>query len=384
VSTADMNTYFATRASQGFNTVLTELVADTYSGISTTNASTFDGIPAFTGTVAGGYPDLTTPNPAYWARMDTMVALAASHGITLMLVPADTGNNFGGTYMMQAARANGHANDVAFGTFLGNRYKNSPNVVWMHGNDYTSGSDDTYVAGIMQGIQAVWPSSVNTVEYTVPNVDSYSLQATSAWTSAIDLDQSYPGNNATPSYQIEVAAYGATPIMPAFLGEGRYEAASGVTNLLLREQAYWTMVDGNVGGYLYGNANVYGFTSGWQAAMSTPAVTQLGYWASLFRSFNWQTLIPDTANTFLTSGYGSGGTKALAARATDGSLAAVYNPDTSQNNITISRSVLGANPTITAVDPTDGATTNLGWTTSPTMGANAAGDHDWLFVITAG
>jgi hypothetical protein len=118
--------------------------------------------------------------------------------------------------------------------------------------------------------------------------------------------------------------------------------------------------------------------------MSTPAVTQLGYWASLFRSFNWQTLIPDTANTFLTSGYGSGGTKALAARATDGSLAAVYNPDTSQNNITISRSVLGANPTITAVDPTDGATTNLGWTTSPTMGANAAGDHDWLFVITAG
>ena len=45
--------------------------------------------------------------------------------------------------------------------------------------------------------------------------------------------------------------------------------------------------------------------------------------------------------------------------------------------------MLGANATITAVDPTNGARTNLGWTTTPTMGANAAGDHDWLFVITA-
>jgi hypothetical protein len=45
--------------------------------------------------------------------------------------------------------------------------------------------------------------------------------------------------------------------------------------------------------------------------------------------------------------------------------------------------VLGANPSITAVDPTDGARTSLGWTTTPTMGANAGGDHDWLFIITA-
>ena len=45
--------------------------------------------------------------------------------------------------------------------------------------------------------------------------------------------------------------------------------------------------------------------------------------------------------------------------------------------------MLGANPSITAVDPTDGARTSLGWTTTPTMGTNAGGDHDWLFIITA-
>jgi hypothetical protein len=72
-----------------------------------------------------------------------------------------------------------------------------------------------------------------------------------------------------------------------------------------------------------------------------------------------------------------------AAYSADGSLGVIYNPDTTRNQITISSSVFGAHPTITAVDPTNGARTNLGWTTTPSMGANAAGDHDWLFIITA-
>jgi hypothetical protein len=61
----------------------------------------------------------------------------------------------------------------------------------------------------------------------------------------------------------------------------------------------------------------------------------------------------------------------------------IYNPDTAVNKITISSSPLGANPVITAVDPTNGARTRLGWTTTPAMGTNAGGDHDWLFIITA-
>jgi hypothetical protein len=52
-------------------------------------------------------------------------------------------------------------------------------------------------------------------------------------------------------------------------------------------------------------------------------------------------------------------------------------------SITVSSALLGANPTITRVDPTNGATTSLGWTTNPTGGTNAGGDHDWLYVITA-
>lgn len=190
ISTTDMTTYFSTRQSQGFNSALVVLVADV--GIWTANAQTFDGINCFTGTVAGGYPDLTTPNATYWARVDSMVSLAATYGITLMLVPANT-SPLDNTYMMAAARANGGPKCVSYGNFLGNRYKNSPNVFWMHGNDYNANaSDDVYVAGIMQGIQAVDATVLNTVEYTQASTSSYSLQATSVWVNGIQLDQVYP------------------------------------------------------------------------------------------------------------------------------------------------------------------------------------------------
>ena len=36
--------------------------------------------------------DLASPNPDYFARMDTMVEIAARHGITLLLDPAETGS----------------------------------------------------------------------------------------------------------------------------------------------------------------------------------------------------------------------------------------------------------------------------------------------------
>ena len=83
ISLSDMATYFATRRSQGFNTALVELVADSFGGVGAVaagNAVTFDGVNAFTGTVTGGFPDVTTPNRPFWSRMDSMVSLAATAG----------------------------------------------------------------------------------------------------------------------------------------------------------------------------------------------------------------------------------------------------------------------------------------------------------------
>ena len=277
------------------------MVSDTYSKIARRNAATFDHIEAFTGKVHGS-PDLSTPNSAYWERMDTMVTLARRYGITMVLVPADTATGFGTTYCMRMVRNNGSRACINYGRFLGNRYKDSSNIIWMNGNDYATaapyGDDDQYVGGISDGIRSVAPAQLQTVEL-IPGVGStieaYSYMGT-AWPARIDLDQAYPGTT-DPSYAIGLKAYAASPIKPVFMGEGLYEGNPGWTTFRLRKQTYWTMVTGCYG-QLYGNETVYPFRSGWQAALSTVAVAEVGYWASLFKGLPWSTLTPDTTNSY--------------------------------------------------------------------------------------
>ena len=85
LSVADMEYFFANRAGHGFNTAWVNLICGPYT-YGRKDASTYDGITPFT-----TKDDVATPNPAYWARMDTMVDLAKKYGITLLLDPAETG-----------------------------------------------------------------------------------------------------------------------------------------------------------------------------------------------------------------------------------------------------------------------------------------------------
>src|SRR5262245_64309253 len=69
LSPSDMNFYMTTRASQGFNAIIVDVLAETYTG-GNANGTTYDGIAPFT---SGSSPfdyDLSTPNPAYFARLD--------------------------------------------------------------------------------------------------------------------------------------------------------------------------------------------------------------------------------------------------------------------------------------------------------------------------
>ena len=78
LSTNEAAYFFADRAGFGFNTVWVNLLCSTYTG-GRADASTYDGILPFTANVpsTGSY-DLTTPNEAYFARVDRML-----RGITL-------------------------------------------------------------------------------------------------------------------------------------------------------------------------------------------------------------------------------------------------------------------------------------------------------------
>ena len=67
------------------------------------------------------------------------------------------------------------------------------------------------------------------------------------------------------------------------------------------------MILSGAGGQLYGNANLYGFPSGWRNSnwQTSPGITQFVYANNFFSARPWYNLIPDQNHTVVTSGYGT-------------------------------------------------------------------------------
>jgi chitodextrinase len=165
LSEADADLFLSNRKSHGFNTVWINLLCASYTGCNA-DGTTFDGIAPFTtGTNLSTY-DVSTPNEAYFARADRMLQLAAKYGILVILDPAETGS------WLTVLRSNGLAKARAYGRYLGTRYKDFPNIIWMSGNDFqswrTSPSDDALVREVALGIKETDPNHIHTVELNDP------------------------------------------------------------------------------------------------------------------------------------------------------------------------------------------------------------------------
>src|SRR5262249_12940945 len=115
------------RADRGYNALIMELVEMTHA----TNAPTnYYGDRPFTGAT------FATPNEAYFTHVDYVLSRAAAYGITVFLFPAYTGygcvNSDGWCTEMQKAPDSVMSN---WGTYVGNRWKYYPNIVWVMGGD---------------------------------------------------------------------------------------------------------------------------------------------------------------------------------------------------------------------------------------------------------
>ena len=155
LSEADAATYMANRRRYGINTLWINLLCN-YTDACNKDATTFDGIPPFT-----AVDDLSKPNPAYFKRADDMINIAAANGMVVLLDPIETRSWLG------ALRANGTAKAFAYGQYLGNRYSNFPNIIWMHGNDFQSwqnATDDALVQAVARGIRSTDANHIHTVE----------------------------------------------------------------------------------------------------------------------------------------------------------------------------------------------------------------------------
>lgn len=389
LTTNEAGLFFTNRAGHGFNTVWVNLLCATYTG-GRADASTIDGILPFTANVpsTSSY-NLTNPNEAYFTRVDQMINLAAQSGIQVLLDPAETGS------FLSVMLDNGTNRCRAYGQFLGNRYKNFPNIIWMSGNDFQSwrtSGDDAVVRAVALGIRDTDTNHLQTTE--LDYLVSSSLDDAN-WDSILDLNGTY---TYYPTYARLQQDYSRTNSLPNFLVEANYEFENlqgpVTTAPILRKQEYWTMTSGACG-QMYGNHFTWPFLSGWQSELDTPGAIQIGYLKSFFEAREWYNLVPDTNHVVVTAGFGTyADTGHVAdndyltdARTPDGGLVVIYTPVIRQ--FTVDLSQLGGPAAAHWFDPASGIyypitgspLTNSGALNFTPPTNNADGDGGWVLVL---
>jgi hypothetical protein len=388
LSKGDAEIYLENRRQKGFNAVIVNLLERQYSSNAVPNFRNAEGSPPFVPT-----DDYSMPNEAYFAHADHVIKLAASKGIVVLLAPSYLGFNGGpdGWYATMQANA---PKLLDYGRYLGQRLGGNPNIIWMHGGDFNPVGDKQLVRDIALGIKEFDTQSLHTA-HCAPETSALDFWAGESW---LQLNNVYTYNDIPGKAQ---AAYASA--MPFFLLESRYENEGNpvVQTSRLRVQAYQALLSGAMG-QAFGNHPIWHFDgpgvslyadpvpANWEAWLDSPGALSMAHARALFVQRDWQLLVPDFAHTLLTGDLGGVEfDRAVAARASDGSFALAYAPNT--RTLTIDMTGL-AGPAVSArwFDPSAGTFTPVAGSpfpntddsrNFPTPGNNAAGASDWVLVL---
>jgi hypothetical protein len=392
LSEAQATQYFSNRQSHGINAAWIDIFVVGYIG-GRADGSTYDGImPLTAGNLETLSGNIDSPNASYFQRVDDMINIAAQYGITVFLDPYDSAG------LQGFAASNGTGNCFVYGQYLGNRYKNFPNIVWFTGNDFQDWSsnpqENNAVAAIMQGIASVDPNHLQTTELEFWVSGSHDNSTLLPYTTLAGAYTYFA------TYSEVLKEYNASPTLPVFMEEANYEGENNTGGNegdppTLRRQEYWTMTSG-AAGQLFGNRYLWGFPSGWQQNLDTVGVIQFGYLKQLFNSVNWFNLVPDQNHTVVTAGYGKPSSTnypindnyVTTAASPDGTLAISYLP--AGQTITVNLSTFSGRVTARWFDPTNNTFktvagspfANSGTTQLAPGGNNSEGTSDWVLLLT--
>ena len=144
ITLTEANTYLADCAAKGLNYLQTQLISDGFGALSPRNIY---GVAPFTGA------NFTTPNEPYFRHADSVINLAATYNIYVMLYPTYLGSNSNEGWQTEIGQAS-FAAMKSWGQYLGNRYRDFPNILWGMAGDFNPtayiAKIESTVAGIRQ------------------------------------------------------------------------------------------------------------------------------------------------------------------------------------------------------------------------------------------
>ena len=358
-SFSDAKVYLDDRLSRGVNTVLVDLLGEF--GANPNAPNTNAGVAPFT-TVN----DVSTPNDTYFNYAQSVVTEAANRNMLVLLTSAWHG--FGGAdWYNNALVPSGVTKCGTYGNYVGGKFKNFTNIIWVHAGDTDPGNQAITLA-IRDNIASNAPTHLHTVECNEGD------SGMDIW-SGTTLLQAPVGLNSVYDWQLHshfiiaksISAWQLLPRKPHFCIESQYENENSTSNQLLRQQMYESVLGGG-SGHVFGSDPIWGFftnsTQGytgtpqfWKDRLNSTGAQHLAVWGNFISSKEWWKLQPDTGNTFLTSGLGADPTRASAALAWDNSFGLIYVP--TSRSITFARSVLRQSMIANWIDPTNGRATPL-------------------------
>jgi hypothetical protein len=405
VTESDASYYFQQRAAQGFNSVLMDSVG--LSSIFNGSSADQNGNVPFNGFLPGTntYDVSTTPAPGdttssagkYWQHIDNLINMASENGIVVVFDVYDTYSPWFQTDGRNGNSPSSTAQLQAYGQFLGQRYADDDNIIWMFGNDYlVSPEGNADMAAVMQGIRQF--DNIHLITLMMDQAQGFPAAAFDNPTlrQYVTLNGIYLYNTG-PYRPTFLGQYNRADFGPVFNMETGYENNFGIgsTPATVRSGHYGFLLNGAVGD-LYGNERVGGafsggpFASDWKAQMNSQGAQEMTYFRNLLNSIAWHNLVPDQNGTVF-QGVGTP-TDFSGARSLDGTLAIAYRPPSGSGgqSFTVRMNQFAGLVTARWYDPTNGTfidigsgLANAGNRTFTSPNANSAGQNDFVLVLTA-
>jgi hypothetical protein len=374
-SDSDVDEYLSNRRQKGFNTVMVNFIEHKYSQHPPQD---LDGEAPFT--TPG---DFTTPNEKYFAHADWVIRKASENGMLVLLFPIYLGYKGTDEGWIEELTKLPPEKCLTYGQYLGKRYKNFDNILWVMGGDRDPKAVQQKIDLIASGIRKFDRRHLFTAHGNATPSTPEQF-ASGGW---LNVNSSY---NCDAVHQRLLADYDTQPARPTFLIESCYEGEHNSSPVQLRRQMYWSVLCGGFG-HVFGDnplwhfngPTLYPFEGTWQQAMDRPGSVDMMNWGKLFRSRAWFDLVPDQKHVVVTAGLGDlEGVDYLAAgRTSDGNTVIAYMPTKRSIRVDMAR-IEGSQVKAWWFDPRNGEASDAG--TFPASGAREftpPGAGDWVLVL---
>ncbi len=363
-------------------------------------------------------PDVREDSYDYWDHVDYVIDSAHERGLYVALLPTwgdkvtrqwGVGPEiFDPGYQNQGlAEATGKAYD--YGHFLGDRYKNRSNIIWVIGGDRPAGGYEEIWRALARGV-AVGVAGTEDYDQVLMTYHPMGGHHSSTWFHAdewLDFNMVQSGHHArdVANYDMIAQDYARTPPKPALDGEARYEdhpvnwkVENGrFDDYDVRQAAYWAVFAGAFG-HTYGHYSIFHFyapasnnpanrfsrdaQSYWYDAIDAAGAFDMTHLRRLMESRPFLARVPN--QSMIVAGQGTGADHVQATSGEDGSYAFVYIP--TGQAVTIAMQTISGNMVRAWwYDPREGTAEAIGEFantrerefTPPSSGSG----HDWVLVL---